>query len=490
MIWASWIILGRIIGFHSLLAIAGTIFLLLPSPPLAHLINLLNKSLAVRRAVALAFLFTFGSPPDHTHPISLHFSALGWAKSKWTASRRPSVAFSFRPRGNQEALHGSAIEAEEAEEKAGNPIYFHFEVHENQRWWMGLDWTSALLPQERPSWCDSHLLPVSPPPSFTLPAAASIILPAPTKQDPHARVKRTATWRWLDDDWSVVRAGSSAPALSVAATSPEPENEGFSLGHQSNRSLSIATGLGGSPPKPSQSVFDDTISPTVRAQSIAEHAFSKGLERLKGRTTSPVVTQAKTVTASPARTSGEFKRGRAGSQASEDLRAFEVAAVVASVETSVEKDDVSRSRALESTCILADNSCVKVTDADGWVYGDNKWESMGARGGLGKVRLSARWASHPDSQQFTRRRRWQRRAVCTETVQRIPSESKDAPPSPNALKAPPTVATVSEVKVEPIIEEKNGAREPEGMIIPPGSPVTRDDQLRLRLKKTMGSVGG
>jgi len=49
---------------------------------------------------------------------------------------------------------------------------------------------------------------------------------------------------------------------------------------------------------------------------------------------------------------------------------------------------------------------------------------------------------------------------------------------------------VSEVKVEPIIEEKNGAREPEGMIIPPGSPVTRDDQLRLRLKKTMGSVGG
>lgn len=25
------------------------------------------------------------------------------------------------------------------------------------------------------------------------------------------------------------------------------------------------------------------------------------------------------------------------------------------------------------------------TDADGWVYGDNKWEGQGSRGGMGKV---------------------------------------------------------------------------------------------------------
>jgi hypothetical protein len=33
------------------------------------------------------------------------------------------------------------------------------------------------------------------------------------------------------------------------------------------------------------------------------------------------------------------------------------------------------------------------TDADGWVYGDNKWESMTARGGLGKV-SSTGWSSY------------------------------------------------------------------------------------------------
>ena len=27
----------------------------------------------------------------------------------------------------------------------------------------------------------------------------------------------------------------------------------------------------------------------------------------------------------------------------------------------------------------------EVTDADGWVYGDNKWESRSAKGGMGKA---------------------------------------------------------------------------------------------------------
>ena len=341
VVWVAWIVLGRTIGFRSLLALAGTAVLLLPSPPLAHLINLLGKSLAIRRAVALAFLFTFGSPPDHSYPITPHFSPLGWAKSKWTTSRRPSLAFSFKPKGNAAALQGSALKDEEPEEKAGDPIYFRFEVHENQRWWMGLDWTSALLPSERPSWCDSHLLPVSPPPSFALPGPASIILPAPTKLDPGARVKRLATWRWLDDDWSVVRAGGFLPSLPISATSPtEPDAETSNLGHQSRRSDSNAIGSGSSPPTNHASTLEDNMPPSVRAQSIAEHAFTKGLERLKARTTSSSPAPAKPVTTSPARTSSEFKRGRTGSQASEDLREAEVMSG-APGETIPERDDVS-----------------------------------------------------------------------------------------------------------------------------------------------------
>lgn len=153
VIWITWILLGHIIGYRTLLAILGSILILLPSPTLAHLIDLLSKSLAVRRGLALAFLFTFGSPPEQSYRMTLDFSPSTWIRSKWAASRRPSLAFAFRPRMEKQDIPPSAIaEEDEDDEKTENPIYFRFEVHENQRWWMGLDWTSALLPQERPSW--------------------------------------------------------------------------------------------------------------------------------------------------------------------------------------------------------------------------------------------------------------------------------------------------------------------------------------------------
>lgn len=41
---------------------------------------------------------------------------------------------------------------EEAEESEGEDVEVQFTVFENQRWWVGLDWTHALLPGERASW--------------------------------------------------------------------------------------------------------------------------------------------------------------------------------------------------------------------------------------------------------------------------------------------------------------------------------------------------
>jgi len=44
------------------------------------------------------------------------------------------------------------------------------------------------------------------------------------------------------------------------------------------------------------------------------------------------------------------------------------------------------------------------TDADGWMYADNKWEGASARGGMGK---------------YTRFRRWTRIAILSETVELV-----------------------------------------------------------------------
>ena len=91
---------------------------------------------------------------------------------------------------------------------------------------------------------------------------------------------------------------------------------------------------------------------------MAEQAFTKGLERLKARTTSPTGppspkaapgTSLAAAVGSPSRTSGEFQRVRKGSQASEDIKEFEQSGPAAPVETIVEKDDVSASHP-DSVC--------------------------------------------------------------------------------------------------------------------------------------------
>lgn len=155
VLWVVWVVLGRMIGYRALLALIGTALILLPSPALAQLVHHLSKSLVARRTLALFFLVAFGSPPEQSIKFDLQFSVRNWVRSKWAASRRPSLAFAFKPAtlSPDTKVEENAIVDEEQEEPAGEPIYFRFEVHENQRWWMGLDWTSALIPQERPSWC-------------------------------------------------------------------------------------------------------------------------------------------------------------------------------------------------------------------------------------------------------------------------------------------------------------------------------------------------
>jgi Integral peroxisomal membrane peroxin len=90
-------------------------------------------------------------------------------------------------------------------------LRFAFTIYENQRWWMGLDWTAALLPGERPSWCSALQAPLPPPVAFALPAPTTAFLSVPGVPD--AREKRTATWAWAEPEWRVVvRRDGEAPA--------------------------------------------------------------------------------------------------------------------------------------------------------------------------------------------------------------------------------------------------------------------------------------
>lgn len=96
-------------------------------------------------------------------------------------------------------------------------LRFLFTVYENQRWWMGLDWTAALLPSERPSWSSPSLHAVSPPNSFTLPEATTTYLPS---ADGQSRIKRTAVWRWEEAEWRLAVHKEGGSLSRVERTPP------------------------------------------------------------------------------------------------------------------------------------------------------------------------------------------------------------------------------------------------------------------------------
>src|SRR5205807_1305325 len=89
-------------------------------------------------------------------------------------------------------------------------LRFAFTVYENQRWWMGLDWTAALLPGERPSWCSASQAPLPPPVAFALPVPTTAFLSVDGVPD--AREQRTATWAWAEPEWRVIVCRDGEPS--------------------------------------------------------------------------------------------------------------------------------------------------------------------------------------------------------------------------------------------------------------------------------------
>lgn len=172
-------------------------------------------------------------------------------------------------------------------------LRFLFTIYENQRWWMGLDWTAALLPGERPSWCSASQQPLSPPNAFALPNNTTTYLP----DGKGGRLKRTATWKWEEPEWRVVvHNGSGLSRVERPLPSLKDEN------HSSSRLLKAAGKL--------------------REPSISSSSGDSGTANADA--------------------------------SSQDLKEIEEE---------------------------------PLTDADGWVYGDNKWEAQSNKGGMGKVHL-------------------------------------------------------------------------------------------------------
>lgn len=219
---------------------------------------------------------------------------------------------------------------------------------------MGLDWTAALLPQERPAWSTTSEEPVTPPSAFVLPPPTAVYLP-----HEKGRTKHTATWTWEEDEWRVLRKLEGSSTSRVERPLPSLKDEA-----PSNRLLKAA------------GMVKDARDPA----HLSHEDKGKGNE------------------------------GEEQDEAGEPL-----------------------------------------TDADGWIYADNKWEGSSEKGSMGK---------------YTRYRRWTRIAVLKETVELVgpgeigtvmhkrKSSSQAGPPSPTSPS--PTFDRRSSVDSE---SERTGIRQ-------------------------------
>ncbi|KAJ7115493.1 Peroxin/Dysferlin domain-containing protein [Mycena crocata] len=302
------------------LLLRASLVLYVPYLILTHLVRL-----RVLVAIAGTVVLTWRAP----WAVALRNTLWRSAWFRWGVYRLSSaVTGQPLPLASQSALSAAAVAAPTPTKS----LRFLFTVYENQRWWMGLDWTAALLPAERPSWCSKAQNAVAPPNAFILPDITTLYLPSP---DGKGRVKRSATWSWEEDEWRVMVRKEGATSLSrVERPLPSEKEENPGL-------------------------------------------LMKAAVKMRESSNQP---------APPA----DESEGDKGSAESEE-----------------EEEEL-------------------ITDEDGWVYGDNKWEKPSAKGGMGK---------------YTRFRRWTRVAVVTETVEPVPEgEVEPAPPVRTASPTPMTPA--------------------------------------------------
>ncbi|KAH8925824.1 hypothetical protein BT69DRAFT_1317983 [Atractiella rhizophila] len=357
------------------------------------------------RTLVLALALVFLLPPH----ISLLFLGLAILTLRapftpplvklatfWT--RRGKSAIRSTSKGVRFGAGSAGGKEEEREGKEKRELLVLFTVCENQRWWMGLDWTAALLPNERASWTDIHNNPVSPPSSFQLPPSTVLTTSAPTSKSPNRTIRKTLEWKWVDNDWEVKfsdekgRKADSATKGTFDDWKNKLKSHGGSESFSSSSNVkerekttqaSPETNTSGIHPPPSPAKESGEKKPSVpSATNLATSTLGNYLASslIPSSISNPAWVQ--------------FSRSQPGSGTTSTSNPQD------SYLTSLENVAMGSTEVLDGWEV----------DNEGWQYGDNHWEKMGSKGGMGR---------------YTRRRAWWRRAVLVEVVEVVEGKPKE-----------------------------------------------------------------
>lgn len=208
---------GSVLPLVALLRVFSVLYI--PYLLLTYLVRL-----RILLAISGTILFTWRSRWAAVIRRGLWRSAhLRWAAYRaWSIlSGQPLPPITLSPETRSDAEVAS-LASSQTPSSPGSSIRFLFTIYENQRWWMGLDWTAALLPGERPSWCSASQQPAAPPSAFTLPSPTTVYTLAP---DGKHRLKRTARWQWEEPEWRVVVRREGAGTSRVERPLPSAKEE-------------------------------------------------------------------------------------------------------------------------------------------------------------------------------------------------------------------------------------------------------------------------
>jgi hypothetical protein len=236
-------------------------------------------------AISGAMLLTYRAPWAVTTRRILFRSAYVRAAWRyvlsWLSGNQSIPIFVGKPLLSKKGSVEAAGKSKETPKSTSHA--FLFTILENQRWWVGIDWSAALLPSERPSWCappspitanptktangqgQPQFVPVPPPATFPLPPTTSVILPSSSGS---GFVRRTARWEWQENsEWEVIvhKEGDTVKKMRATVKSPGTEEEGKSsiLGKNTGKTTLVQSPTNSSFHQPEDSSHPPVSQPTA-----------------------------------------------------------------------------------------------------------------------------------------------------------------------------------------------------------------------------------
>lgn len=224
-VWPVWILINWWFGCHVVFAIVGAILLASPSPWFHIICLALRKNILLKHF--LAALWAYG--------VALITTTFSY-KKKLSFKTRLSNLWSRSKTEKSKALKVLEVGENLEENKKGNrsEMVFQFEVYENQRWWLGVNWTTNMMPSEREAWTDTQLKPIVSKEEFKLPEPSSTVTHHPLNETQMIERHTNKVWSWADGDWWVDMTGEIAGKI---------DHNGWEYGNNAWKQLTGMPGL-------------------------------------------------------------------------------------------------------------------------------------------------------------------------------------------------------------------------------------------------------